>query len=77
MDQLIIARFIQGLGGSFTMPIGRLIILRICARDELISKMTMVVMVAALGMMLGPVLGGVLTTAASHGEPKARASSPW
>jgi EmrB/QacA subfamily drug resistance transporter len=60
--QLIIARFIQGLGGSFTMPVGRLIILRICARHELISKMSIVVMVASVGMMLGPVLGGILTT---------------
>ena len=62
LNQLIVARFIQGLGGSFTMPIGRLIILRIVARNELISKMSIVVMVAALGMMLGPVLGGILTT---------------
>ncbi|RUR12622.1 MFS transporter [Legionella sp. km772] len=62
LEQLIIARFIQGLGGSFTMPVGRLIILRICERHELIIKMGMVVMVAALGMMLGPVLGGILTT---------------
>ena len=62
LEQLIVARFIQGLGGSFTMPVGRLIILRICERHELIAKMSIVVMVAALGMMLGPVLGGILTT---------------
>lgn len=62
LTQLIVARFIQGLGGSFTLPIGRLIILRICSRDELINKMSLVVMVASLGMMLGPVVGGVLTT---------------
>ncbi len=60
--QLIVARFIQGLGGSLTMPVGRLIIIRLCERHELVSKMSIVVMVAALGMMLGPVLGGVLTT---------------
>ena len=62
LGQLIVARFIQGVGGSFTMPVGRLIILRICERNELISKMSVVVMVASLGMMLGPVLGGILTT---------------
>ena len=50
LEQLIVARFIQGLGGSFTMPVGRLIILRICERHELIAKMSIVVMVAALGI---------------------------
>lgn len=59
--ELIVARIAQGLGGSLTMPVGRLIILRTCARNELISKMSIVVMVASLGMMLGPLLGGIIT----------------
>jgi EmrB/QacA subfamily drug resistance transporter len=59
--ELILARIVQGLGGSLTMPVGRLIILRTCERSELISKMSIVVMVASLGMMLGPLLGGVIT----------------
>lgn len=58
---LILARAVQGLGGSLTVPVGRLIILRTCERHELISKMNVVVMVAALGMMLGPLLGGIIT----------------
>lgn len=58
---LILARIVQGLGGSLTVPVGRLIILRTCERHELISKMNIVVMVAALGMMCGPVLGGIIT----------------
>lgn len=60
--ELICARFVQGLGGSLTMPVGRLIIIRTCERHELLAKMSVVVMVAALGMMLGPLLGGVITT---------------
>jgi EmrB/QacA subfamily drug resistance transporter len=59
--ELIVARIVQGLGGSLTMPVGRLIILRTCERHELIAKMSLVVMVASLGMMLGPLLGGVIT----------------
>ncbi len=59
--ELIIARIIQGLGGSLTLPVGRLIIVRTSKRHELISKMSIVVMIAALGMMLGPVLGGIIT----------------
>lgn len=59
--ELILARIVQGLGGSLTTPIGRLIILRTCERSELISKMSIAVMVASLGLMLGPLLGGVIT----------------
>ncbi len=61
LGQLICARILQGLGGSLTIPIGRLIILRTCERHELIAKMSIVVMVASLGMMLGPLLGGIIT----------------
>jgi len=59
--ELIMARIVQGMGGSLTLPVGRLIIMRTCERHELISKMSIVVMVASLGMMLGPVLGGLIT----------------
>lgn len=61
LTELILARIAQGLGGSLTMPVGRLIILRTSERHELISKMSIVVMIAAVGMMLGPLLGGVIT----------------
>jgi EmrB/QacA subfamily drug resistance transporter len=59
--ELVIARILQGLGGSLTIPVGRLILLRVFARHELINAMSRVIMVAAVGMMLGPVLGGYLT----------------
>ncbi len=59
--ELIMARIVQGMGGSLTLPVGRLIIIRTFERKELIAKMSIVVMVASLGMMLGPVLGGVIT----------------
>lgn len=61
LTELICARIAQGLGGSLTMPVGRLIILRTYERHELIAKMSLVVMVASLGMMLGPLLGGIIT----------------
>lgn len=59
--QLVLGRIVQGIGGSMTLPVGRLIIVRICERRELVSKMNIVVMIAALGMMMGPVLGGIIT----------------
>lgn len=59
---LVIARIIQGLGGSLMLPIGRLIIVRTSERHELIAKMSIVVMIASIGMMLGPVVGGSITS---------------
>jgi EmrB/QacA subfamily drug resistance transporter len=61
LPELILARILQGLGGSLMLPVARLIILRNFARHELIVTMNRVVMVGALGLMLGPVLGGFIT----------------
>lgn len=61
LPELIIARILQGLGGSLMLPVARLIIVRNFARHELILTMNRVVMVGALGLMLGPVLGGFIT----------------
>lgn len=59
--QLIIARSIQGIGGSFMMPVGRLIILRTFQRHEVVTAMSTVIMVVSLGLMLGPFAGGMIT----------------
>jgi EmrB/QacA subfamily drug resistance transporter len=62
LHTLIIARFIQGLGGALGVPVGRLIIVRTFGRQNLIHVMSHVIMIGALGMMLGPVIGGFLTS---------------
>ncbi len=59
--ELVIARFIQGFGGALNLPVGRLIILRIFGRKQLIPMMNRIVTLGALGMMLGPVIGGYIT----------------
>ena len=61
LTELVIARFAQGIGGALNLPVGRLIILRTFGRHKLVSAMTRIVMVGSLGLMLGPVLGGVIT----------------
>lgn len=61
LNELIIARFIQGLGGALGLPVGRLILIRTFGRENLINTMNQVVTVGALGMMLGPVIGGFIT----------------
>lgn len=61
LHELVIARVFQGIGGSFALPVGRLIILRTFPREQYLGMMNRVVMVATVGMMLGPVLGGFIT----------------
>lgn len=61
LTTLVIARCVQGMGSSFGVPVGRLIIVRAFPRQNLIDVMSRVIMVAALGIMLGPVLGGFIT----------------
>lgn len=59
--ELVIARSIQGLGGSLMLPLGRLIILRTFRRHELVDAMSAVIMVVSVGLMLGPFVGGIIT----------------
>lgn len=61
LTELIIARFLQGLGGSLALPLGRLIIIRAFERREVIIVMSQIAMIPALGLLLGPLLGGVIT----------------
>lgn len=58
---LIIGRCIQGVGGAFSFPVGRLIMIRSFPRHEMIKVTNKVVMIAAMGVMLGPFFGGLIT----------------
>lgn len=58
---LVLARLLQGLGGALMVPLARLIVLRTFERNLMIITMSRVVMVGALGSMMGPALGGILT----------------
>lgn len=61
LAHLVLARLLQGLGGSLMLPLGRLILLRTFPRHEFINVMSRVALAGALGLMLGPVLGGFFT----------------
>lgn len=63
--ELVIARVMQGLGGALMMPVGRLILLKIFPRADLVKAINYVAMTALVGPMLGPVLGGFITTFSS------------
>jgi len=56
------ARAFQGLGGAMMVPVGRLVLLRSVPKSELVGAMALVTMPALVGPILGPPLGGFLTT---------------
>jgi EmrB/QacA subfamily drug resistance transporter len=61
----VMARFIQGMGGAMMSPVGRLVLMRTVEKRKLIDAMAMVTMPALLGPVIGPALGGFITTYAS------------
>ncbi len=62
---LVGARFVQGCGGALMVPVGRLVLMRSVRKDQLINAVFWTLMPATVGPMLGPPIGGFLTTALS------------
>lgn len=55
-------RTLQGIGGALMVPVGRLVVLRGTAQEDLVRTMTWMMLPATLGPLLGPVVGGFITT---------------
>ena len=62
---LILARVLQGIGGSMLMPIGRLAILRTFPHEHYLAAMSFVAVPALVGPLIGPLLGGILVELAN------------
>lgn len=58
----VIYRIIQGLGGAMMTPVGRLVVLRSIPKHEYVSAFAWLVVPALIGPMIGPPLGGFITT---------------
>src|SRR5579875_3163087 len=56
------ARVLQGIGGAMMVPVGRLVMLRSVAKSELVRAMAYLTVPAMIGPVLGPPLGGFITT---------------
>jgi EmrB/QacA subfamily drug resistance transporter len=65
LGNFVIARFIQGMGGAMMSPVGRLVLMRTVDKRNLIDAMALVTMPALIGPVIGPALGGFITTYAS------------
>jgi EmrB/QacA subfamily drug resistance transporter len=59
---MVLARFVQGLGGAMMLPVGRLVLLRSVAKEDLVSAMSWLLMPALVGPIVGPPLGGLIVT---------------
>lgn len=59
----VLARFLQGLGGAMMVPVGRLVILRSVPKAELVPALAYLTIPAMIGPVVGPPLGGFITTA--------------
>ena len=65
LGDFVIARTIQGAGGAMMTPVGRLVLLRTVDKRALVAAMAWVTIPALIGPLIGPPVGGFLTTYAS------------
>jgi EmrB/QacA subfamily drug resistance transporter len=65
LEEFVIARIVQGMGGAMMTPVGRLIMVRSVDKRLLVNAMSLVTMPALIGPICGPPLGGFITTYAS------------
>ncbi|MBP0610670.1 MULTISPECIES: MFS transporter [Burkholderia] len=65
LGQLVVARAVQGIGGSMLLPIGRLAVLRRVPGEQYVAAIAFVSIAGQLGPIVGPTLGGWLTQAIS------------
>ena len=61
----VVARIIQGMGGAMMTPVGRMVLVRTIPKRDLVNAMTWVTTPALIGPVLGPPVGGFITTYAT------------
>jgi EmrB/QacA subfamily drug resistance transporter len=62
VTDFVIARTLQGIGGAMMTPVGRLVLLRSIDKSALVNAMAWVTVPALVGPVIGPPLGGFITT---------------
>jgi EmrB/QacA subfamily drug resistance transporter len=65
LSDFVIARIVQGMGGAMMTPVGRMVLVRTIPKRELVGAMAWVTTPALIGPVLGPPVGGFITTYAT------------
>ena len=65
LTDFVIARIVQGMGGAMMTPVGRTVLVRSVPKRDLVNAMAWVTVPAMIGPVLGPPVGGFITTYAS------------
>ncbi|MFT8243073.1 MFS transporter [Roseomonas sp. BN140053] len=65
VESFIAARVLQGVGGAMMVPVGRLVVLRTTAKQDLMRAMAVLTWPALTAPILGPPLGGFIAEYAS------------
>lgn len=60
--ELTAMRALQGMGGAMMIPVGRLVVLRSVPKSQYVQAMMMVLIPAQTGPVMGPLVGGFITT---------------
>ncbi|HEY7231686.1 MAG TPA: MFS transporter [Pseudolabrys sp.] len=65
LTDFVVARIVQGMGGAMMTPVGRMVLVRTISKRELVGAMVWVTTPALVGPVLGPPIGGFITTYAT------------
>jgi len=65
LGDFVVARIVQGMGGAMMSPVGRLVLVRSIDKRALVAAMAWVTIPALMGPLIGPPVGGFLTTYAT------------
>ena len=58
LNELLVYRVIQGIGGALLLPVGRLAMLKVIPRTQFLSAMSLMSLAGLIGPLIGPTLGG-------------------
>lgn len=62
LEMIVMSRFLQGIGGAMMSPVGRLVLLRSVAKQDMVNAMSWLLVPALIGPIMGPPLGGFIVT---------------
>lgn len=62
LTAFVVSRFLQGIGGAMMTPVGRLVLVRSTPKNDLVAAMSWLSVPALIGPVVGPPVGGFITT---------------